>query len=204
DILKTLNHPHIVQFYGHFVDAEGLYSLYMEFCEGGDLSEVIKQFYERSERIDEITIWNYFEQITDALSYCHGTGIIHRDIKPENVFLNGYNKVKLGDFGLSKGPGKHQLTMAFAGTPQYMSPERLQGNQYDERSDIWSLGCLTYELCTLRQPFEGPKTMNQLRNMIINGQFAPISNGCSLSLKTIINQMLCKDVSGVSNNINIS
>lgn len=75
--------------------------------------------------------------------------ILHRDLKPENVFLDGNNNIKLGDFGLSKQIAAQAFTNTYVGTPYYMSPELATGGQYDSKSDIWALGCITYELCAL-------------------------------------------------------
>eukprot|EP00158_Paraphelidium_tribonemae_P003934 Partr_v1_DN26478_c0_g1_i1_m23795 putative S_TKc len=105
-------------------------------------------------------IWNVLAQLLLALGECHsstGKGVIlHRDIKPENVFLDGDHMVKLGDFGLSRTLERPDIDLArtFVGTPYYMSPEIVNETKYDAKSDIWALGCLIYEMCTLKPPFQ--------------------------------------------------
>ena len=99
-----------------------------------------------------------------ALEYCHSRGpdekgkggkVLHRDIKPANIFINNSNHIKLGDFGLSREMGEHsEFAQTHVGTPYYMSPEQVRNMNYNEKSDIWSAGCLIYEMAALKRPFE--------------------------------------------------
>ncbi|KAF5320548.1 hypothetical protein D9611_010681 [Ephemerocybe angulata] len=195
NILKDLHHEHIVGYHDRFVDRDaGILYILMEYCGGGDLSSVIKQASKTSRPISEDTIWNYFMQILLALHHCHhphghgrsssGSGasltegdgagggvgrrpqILHRDLKPDNVFLDEQNNVKLGDFGLSKALAQASFANTYVGTPYYMSPELMQEKAYDSKSDIWSLGCLIYELCALKPPFHEAKTHSELSILI--------------------------------------
>ncbi|KAI0682534.1 hypothetical protein BC835DRAFT_1399428 [Cytidiella melzeri] len=187
----------------------------MEYCGGGDLSGVIKQAQRHGRPIPEDTIWNYFMQILLALNHCHhpqggsrqssggsGSGeekdrdrerrpqILHRDLKPDNVFLDENNIVKLGDFGLSKALAQASFANTYVGTPYYMSPELMQEKSYDSKSDIWSLGCLIYELCALKPPFHEAKTHAELSILIRNGRIPPLPKGYSPALASVIKAML--------------
>jgi NIMA (never in mitosis gene a)-related kinase len=92
-----------------------------------------------------------------ALKHIHEHKILHRDLKSQNIFLTADNEiVKLGDFGISKVlESTHEFAKTALGTPYYLSPEVCLGHRYDYKSDAWMLGCILYELCTLRRPFEG-------------------------------------------------
>ncbi|KAF9260853.1 kinase-like protein [Marasmius fiardii PR-910] len=216
NILKDLHHEHIVRYHDRYVDRDaGILYILMEYCGGGDLSTVIKQAQRHGRPIPEDTIWNYFMQILLALQHCHhpnghgrngssGTGgfdsdstqtqrraqILHRDIKPDNIFLDEHNIVKLGDFGLSKALPHTTFANTYVGTPYYMSPELMQEKAYDSKSDMWSLGCLIYELCALKPPFHEAKTHAELSILIRNGRIPPLPKGYSQSLGAVIKSML--------------
>ena len=146
----------------------------------------------RGELIPEDTAWNVFSQVVEAIEWCHTRpegAILHRDIKPENVFLDANSRVKLGDFGLARVLRGNDLARTHVGTPYYMSPEQVQGNWYNEKSDIWSLGCLTYELCALRLPFEAA-TQHDLDQKILDGSFARLPGRVSQELQRCVEWML--------------
>ena len=95
-------------------------------------------------------------QLCLAVKHIHTRKVIHRDIKLQNVLLNSRNEIKLGDFGISKLLGStSDFAKTSLGTPYYLSPEICSGKKYNSKSDIWMMGCLLYELCSLRKPFEG-------------------------------------------------
>merc|ERR1719163_1739026 len=108
--------------------------------------------------LSEGQIWEYMRQLSSALSYMQTKRIMHRDVKPANIFLAEDGTLKLGDLGLGRFFSS-QTMEAFSkvGTPLYMSPEVLKGNGYDMKSDVWSLGCVFYELCVCRSPFKHPE-----------------------------------------------
>lgn len=128
----------------------------------------------------------------------HSKRIMHRDLKPANIFIDNGGNLKVGDLGLSRQLSS-QTMEAFSrvGTPLYMSPEVLQGKGYDWKSDVWSLGCIAYELCMLRSPFRASDKENlnlyELFQRITKGQFPPLSDKYSPELKGVVTGMLKLD-----------
>eukprot|EP00918_Siedleckia_nematoides_P011415 GHVU01025085.1.p2 GENE.GHVU01025085.1~~GHVU01025085.1.p2 ORF type:complete len:170 (+),score=22.43 GHVU01025085.1:1034-1543(+) len=154
NLLRKLDHTNVVKYEGRILDAGSQHVyLIMEYCDGGDLSNYLSMTVKRGVYLDQERLLSYFSQLVSALNYCHnrpGGRVLHRDLKPQNVFLTDSRAtVKLGDFGLAKMMDPSQcLAETQVGTPYYMSPEILAKGQYNEKSDIWSLGCLLYEMAT--------------------------------------------------------
>ncbi|KAH9807610.1 NEK protein kinase [Melampsora americana] len=207
NILQNLRgNDHIVKYFERYVDKQNfmLYIL-MEYCSQGDLAAVISRCRRDQVHLSEDTIWSYLAQITTALLDCHSAEmsseeggkkkpiILHRDIKPENVFLNHFGLVKLGDFGLSKAMEMAAFTNTYVGTPYYMSPELINGQKYDVKSDIWALGCLMYELCAWHPPFHQAQTQPELAKLIREGKIPNLPRGYSSQLTALIKSMLRQD-----------
>jgi eukaryotic-like serine/threonine-protein kinase len=154
----SLNHPAIVAVYDtgeDYVDSISIPYIVMEYVDGSTLRELLHSGRKLlPERTLEMTIG-----ILQALEYSHRNGIVHRDIKPANVMLTRTGQVKVMDFGIARAMGDSGMTMtqtaAVIGTAQYLSPEQAKGEQVDARSDLYSAGCLLYELLTVRPPFVG-------------------------------------------------
>lgn len=154
----SLNHPAIVAVYDtgeDYIDGVSIPYIVMEYVEGSTLRELLHSGRKLlPERAMEMTIG-----ILQGLEYAHRSGIVHRDIKPANVMLTRNGQVKVMDFGIARAMGDSGMTMtqtaAVIGTAQYLSPEQAKGEQVDARSDLYSTGCLLYELLTVRPPFVG-------------------------------------------------
>lgn len=198
NLLRELKHQYIVRYYDRIIDRNSsrLY-LVMEYCSGGDLASLITKKRRERNFFDESFVLKLFAQLVLALQECHshksksGQGkILHRDLKPANVFMDACNDVKLGDFGLARVLN-HDTSFAktFVGTPYYMSPEQMNKTFYNEKSDIWSLGCLMYEICSLLPPFTAPN-QRQLAVKIKEGRFRRIPSKYSDALHDCISSML--------------
>jgi hypothetical protein len=143
-------HPHVVTI--HAVDEEEWPYLVMECVEGISLQDKI----ERSGTLKLAEVLRIGTQIAEGLAAAHKQGLIHRDVKPANILLeNGVERVKITDFGLARAADDVTITRPgeISGTPQYMSPEQASGERVDQRSDLFSLGCVLYAMCAGRPPF---------------------------------------------------
>ena len=138
----------------------------------------------------------FFIQISLGLAYIHSKNILHRDLKPMNIFLKKNNLIKIGDLGVAKMLQTNTKAITYIGTPYYLSPEVCEGKPYNSKSDVWALGCILYELCTFKKPFNA---FNQaaLCMKIIEGKYKPINKiennpKYSKNLENMINGMLKK------------
>lgn len=211
NILRELNHPHIVKYYDRIIDRENakIYII-MEYCEGGDLAQIIRRCRKQQDSIAEDVIWRILSQITMGLYHCHRRQdaqklnpqlsvtsdestqkILHRDLKPGNIFLDANSNVKIGDFGLARMMNQDsQFAYTHVGTPYYMSPEQINESKYNDKSDIWSLGCIIYELATLHPPFQAQNHLS-LAMKIKAGKFERIPTRYSEELMRVVTWMLC-------------
>ena len=142
-------------------------------------------------------IWEYLTQITAAIAHMHSKRIMHRDLKPANIFITADGSLKLGDLGLGRSFGS-QTYEAFSkvGTPLYMSPEVLKGSGYDWKSDVWSIGCIAYEMAELRTPFKADNEKMSLYDLfqsISRGEYPPIDARYSEEFRCLVDMMLRLD-----------
>ena len=162
----------------------------MEYADDGDIAHKIKENLKRRLRFDESTLWEWIIQLLEGLKYLHDNKIMHRDLKCANIFLMKNGQIKIGDLNVSK-LAKNNMAQTQTGTPFYLSPEIWKDQPYDYKCDIWSVGCIIYELCTSRPPFRGT-SMKELSHNVLTGYYLPIS-GFSNDMRDIIAKMLVVD-----------
>ncbi|XP_045408485.1 serine/threonine-protein kinase Nek1 isoform X7 [Lemur catta] len=159
----------------------------MDYCEGGDLFKRINA--QKGILFQEDQILDWFVQICLALKHVHDRKILHRDIKSQNIFLTKDGTVQLGDFGIARVLNSTvELARTCIGTPYYLSPEICENKPYNNKSDIWALGCVLYEMCTLKHAFEAG-SMKNLVLKIISGSFPPVSLHYSYDLRSLLSQL---------------
>lgn len=198
--MKKLTHPFIVRYHSSFStkthssnDSSKLY-IVMEYVDNGDLATFISNRKKRNKYLSEDEVLRIFVQIVIALQYIHSQNVVHRDLKPQNIFLTKLGLVKIGDFGVSKQLNKtSSLCQTKVGTPYYLSPEIWNNEPYGNKSDIWSLGCILHELCTLNKAFQATNINQLIVAVFTPGSVKPIGNRYSLELQNLVTMMLSQD-----------
>ena len=188
-ILYSLAHPNIIGYKEAFYDENSkTLNIVMEYADDGDLESKIN--YNKMNKLffDESTIWKISIQILKGLKYLHDNNIIHRDLKSANIFLMKNGLIKIGDLNVSK-LSKIGSANTHTGTPYYSSPEIWIDKSYNNKTDIWSVGCIIYEMCNLNPPFRGTSLIN-LYNNIQKGEYKNIHSFYSKELKFVISQMI--------------
>ena len=182
-----LNHKNIVNVYDTGID-EGVYYIVMELVEGISLNELIKQEEKLSiEQSIDIVI-----QICEALSHAHGNGLIHRDIKPHNILIDKNNQVKVADFGIARAVTNKTMTNNdnTMGSVNYFSPEQARGGYIDEKSDIYSLGIVFYEMLTGQLPFKGESPISVALKHV--NEFVPAPSVVNNNIPPYIDEVVSK------------
>lgn len=189
--MQSVHHPNIIQYMDAFITNNELYIAF-EWAEAGDLKRQVRKANERNVRFDERTIWRYFTQLCAAIQHLHGARIMHRDLKPANIFLTLKGVVKVGDLGLGRHLSEDTMEAhSKVGTPLYMSPEVLRGDGYDWKSDVWSLGCILYELAMLRSPFKSEGlNLYGLFQKINKGDYQEVPAVYSDHLRRLVTRMI--------------
>ncbi|NXF69042.1 NEK11 kinase, partial [Ciccaba nigrolineata] len=192
-LLSKLDHPAIVKFYASFVERDS-FCIITEYCEGGDLDFKIQEYKESGKIFTQRQIIDWFIQLLLGVNYMHERRILHRDLKAKNIFLKN-NLLKIGDFGVSRLLiGSCDLATTFTGTPYYMSPEALKHQGYNTKSDIWSLGCILYEMCCMNHAFTGHNFLSVVLK-IVEGDTPSLPDSYPSKLNAVLCSMLNKNPS---------
>ena len=196
-LLQQLDHPNINKYYKSFESNNCLYII-MEFMDNGDISGFIDAHKKFKKPVREEEVWNILLQSMNALSYIHKKNIIHRDIKPANLFMTNEKTIKIGDFGVSAKVQSFQTSVreenffnnTTVGTPLFMSPEMLNNGDYDQKTDVYSMGCAIFELCYFQPPRKAIPSEIPGLIMFKELEIADNKDYYSQQLKNIINKMI--------------
>eukprot|EP01028_Stygiella_incarcerata_P004689 TRINITY_DN203_c2_g5_i1.p1 TRINITY_DN203_c2_g5~~TRINITY_DN203_c2_g5_i1.p1 ORF type:complete len:408 (+),score=85.16 TRINITY_DN203_c2_g5_i1:240-1463(+) len=191
-ILASIRHPNVVRYHEAFIENQKIYII-TEYCRGGDLHSFIERQKAKGAFYSEDRVWSMFIQMLLGLSAVHSMDILHRDMKSPNIFLSDDGVIKIGDLGVAKFV-KHSkgLTKTQVGTPYYVSPEIWKNRSYDARSDVWSLGCLLYEIASLRRPFEA-SNIKELANKVLMNRYQDIPPTFSREMRVLVRKLLVLD-----------
>ena len=190
-ILSSIKSSFVVKYFDSF-EENNILNIVMEYCEGGDLEKLIEKHKKSKTILKEEIIWKLFIQMTIGLASIHKLKILHRDLKTPNIFLTKNLDVKIGDLGVAKNINKVNFAKTCIGTPYYFSPEICEGRPYNEKSDIWALGCILYEMISFNHPFQA-KTQRALIMKILSAEpEIIINNKYSKDLMKLIDLMLQK------------
>ncbi|KAL1521461.1 hypothetical protein AB1Y20_021123 [Prymnesium parvum] len=189
-LLASFQHPHIIQYRDSFVEG-GTLHIVMDYAECGDVHGLLKA--RGGELLPEEQVLEYFVQLCLAMEHVHSKRVLHRDLKPQNLFLTNHKRtLKLGDFGIARTlASSMELAQTTCGTPYYMSPEICENKPYDAKSDVWSMGCLLYELASLKCPFDASNMMSLVKK-IMRGWYPPLPAPCSAGLSNLVESCLNK------------
>ncbi|MHC4568402.1 MAG: serine/threonine-protein kinase, partial [Planctomycetota bacterium] len=196
-VLASLNHRNIGAIYDELEEADGVSYLVLEYVPGRSLGEVIAEGGLRQKEALAMAL-----QIAEALAAAHDQGVIHRDLKPENIKITPEDEIKILDFGLAKAVGDQVAQMQTTvtepghvlGTPAYMSPEQVRGKEADRRSDIWSFGCVLFEMLAGRIPFDGDTVSDMLAAVLEHDpDFESLPHTVPASIRVLLRRCLAKD-----------
>ncbi|XP_070691003.1 serine/threonine-protein kinase Nek10 [Pempheris klunzingeri] len=191
-IKEQMIHPNIVKYYKTFLEGDKLY-IVMELIEGVPLAQHLSSLKEKQQQFTEDRIWNIFIQMCLALRYLHKEkGIVHRDLTPNNIMLGEKDKVTITDFGLAKQKQENSKLTSVVGTILYSCPEVVKNEPYGEKADVWTLGCVLYQMAALQPPFYS-SNMLSLANKIVEAVYEPVEGPFSERVTDMIRWCLSPD-----------
>ena len=167
-LLEKIDNENVIKYIDSFFYDDSFY-LIMEFCSNLDLRSFIDEHKKENKPISETIIRKIISGLCHGIKAIHNNNMIHRDLKPENIFISDNYEIKIGDFGLSKILNETNYAQTKVGTYVYMAPEIYNGEKYTNKVDIWALGCIIYELCTLDYCFSDNNNPIELINKISSG-----------------------------------
>ena len=191
-ILSLIKSKYVVKYYESFLEDNNL-NIVMEYCDNGDLCSYLKEQQMKNKPLKEDLIWKIFIKITLGLTTIHKMKILHRDLKTLNIFLKKNMEIKIGDLGVAKELNQASFANTIIGTPFYLSPEMCEDKPYNQKSDIWALGVILYELCTFRHPFNASNHAALILK-IMTANPDPILACYSSNLQKIVNWLLEKQI----------
>ncbi|XP_029610162.1 serine/threonine-protein kinase PLK4 [Salmo trutta] len=186
ETLLQIDHPHVLSHKNSFQDDTSYYVV-MDHCEGGNLAQKIKE----RKPFSEEQIMDWFVKICMALKHVHELGLLHRDLRPQNIFLTKFGTLCLGDFG-RVNENASQSGSSDNGMVGYLGPEILTGGIYDTKSDIWSLGCVLYELCMLQSAFTAASTIKLIPKILV-GPYPSLPESFSPDLHQLLSDIFQQD-----------
>lgn len=192
-VLSSLKHPYIVSYRESFTEG-GALAIVMDYADGGDLYNRIQRTRRAGQTFQEVQVMRWFTEAALAMKYMHDKHVLHRDLKSQNLFLTSSDRLRIGDFGISK---VLENTAAFArttiGTPYYLSPEICQEKPYSFSSDVWALGCILYEMAALKVPFDA-QNIQALVRKITGGPAPTVPNAYSHDMRQLCCDLLHRDL----------
>lgn len=188
-IMKQLNHQNIIKFYDSLYDKYGNVFIIMEYCENGTFSKFLN-----NKSLKEKYALKFMAQIVNALEYLFNNNIIHRDLKPQNILMDKNNTLKLSDFGFAKiFDDEEKMTKTICGSPIYMAPEIIKYNSYSNKSDLWSLGVILYEIIIGKTPYKASTHLELINKIETTPIYLPLSILISDHCRDLIQKLLQKD-----------
>lgn len=196
EILKGISHQNVVKIFSFWEEA-GQCCILLELCDGS-FADLIENAKAKGFLFSEDYVIEIMQQLAEGLVSVHGSGVLHRDIKSPNILWtrgeDGAITVKIADFGISRHLRDGSAAHTFIGSPFSLSPEILDGQPYDQKSDVWSLGCVLYELCALSNPFGGLNpSLGSIVSSITACSYTPLHPSFSAPLQSLLASLFTLD-----------